>query len=149
MQDVVTPDRLGDVRHLRQADDETVGGAQWQVRDVLRIVAIGLVQNNGDIVRPIAFMNLSDHTALEGRLHGLHHLHRAQSPVGQLVQAQAHLQHRRAGRRAHLDVGRAVYATHHRRHRLRLPVELIQILAVDVHHHRRGITGDRLVHALA
>ena len=61
---------------------------------------------------------------------------------------QPHDDLRRARRRLHLHVARTRHAREHAGHRLRIAIEQIQIVAVQIDHHRRGEAGDGLFDAL-
>ena len=107
------------------------------------------VENHRDRRHAAAFMDLRHDHALICRLDGFHHFHRAKTELREAVRPQSHGQTRRTRRGFHQHIFRARNAAEHLRHFARLVVNHVQVIAKNIHDHRRRFAGDGFADAVA
>ena len=147
VQHLVAPRGLVDVRDLPEQNIGAARTAQRQVADLGDVVAALGVENRHDVEDLIAFIGLPDDIALVGGADQFEHLDRIETPTLQVGFAQVNRELRQAGRRLHLDVGRAGDLTERPGNVLRLAIEDIEVVAEDVDHDRGVISRKRLLDA--
>ena len=122
---------------------------EQQVADLLRFAPFRRIENHIHIRAAAAFMNLPHHRSLKRSLHRFQNFDGAKTKLSQPVTPQLHRHPRRARRCSDLRVFAAGYRLQHTDNFLRLVVNHIQIVAINIHHHRRGFAGDGFADAVA
>ena len=149
MEDHVAVARVVDIGQLAERHAQPVGVLQQQGAHGLRVAAAPGVQDHHHVRRLVRAVRLGDDAALVGGLHRVHHVDGPEAELREALGAQAHGRAGRAGRRLHHHVGGAGDGGEDTRHLARRGVEHVEVVAEDVHHHRRDLARDRLADAVA
>ncbi len=137
-----------DVRNVAQLDEPAVGAAQRQRGHFVDAVAVRRFQHDHQVGDLVAAEDLRGRRAFIRRLHCFQNGQRLQAERGEALMAQANRQLRCARLCLNLDVTRARYFGEFRGNRQRVTVQQVERRAVEIHHERRGVTGDGFLDAL-
>jgi hypothetical protein len=148
VQDLVAAAAHFDVGHVAQLHESSIDAAQLQAPDLCDAVARLRCEHDDQVDGAIALIDLRNFRAVVGGTDRLERIQRRESHRGRALLPKPHDDLRRPRRRLHLYVHSFRHARQHRGDALRIAIEQVQIVAVQIDHQRCSEAGDGLLDAL-